>query len=104
MNLFKKNIWNLNRRSLGGGNNPETDWTIIMLSTLILSIILISIATYIFIQIDQGEIFVTGDPEGKGVEALNTTKLKETVNYYQAKAREFERIRAEGVESVDPSI
>ena len=96
--------WKIGGRLFGFGTSPETDWKIILVSTLILSVSIIVLSVFIFIKIDKGEIFVVDKPTGEGKENLDTFLLKETVSYYEAKALKFERIKGLVVPAVDPSL
>lgn len=86
------------------GADPKTDWKIIFISTVILVVSVVVFSVYMFVKIDKGEIFLV---EKTGVEqerVLDIDLLKETVNYYQNKAFEFERIKNAKTKAVDPSL
>lgn len=91
-------------RLFGLGSNPETDWKIIFVSTLVLAVLVVVLSVFIFMKIDKGEIFVVEKSNEQGEKSLDTSLLKETVSYYENKAREFERIKGLIVPAVDPSL
>lgn len=101
---FKKSIWKVGGRLFKLGASPEADWKIIFVSTIVLIVSVVALSVFMFIKIDKGEIFVVQRLAGQGQEALNISILKETVSYYQKKAREFEKIKNEKVGAVDPSL
>lgn len=84
--------------------SPESDWKIIFISTVVLVICVIILSIFVFIKIDKGEIFLTGGMIEKIEKPLDVSHLKETVNYYEGKRVEFERIKNSRVPSADPSI
>ncbi len=107
---MKETFQNLNKFNfksgfkLGFDTGPEADWLIIFISSLTLSILVIALAIYMFIKVGNGEVFTVEKPVEEEAKMLDTKLLETTVLYYQNKAIEFERIKIEGVESVDPSI
>ena len=96
--------WKINGRLFGLGSSPEADWKIIFISALILAVSVIALSVFIFIKIDKGEIFVVERSLDQGEKTLDIFLLKETVSYYQGKAREFDRIKSLVVPAKDPSL
>ncbi len=89
----------------GFGTSPQADWKIIFLGTAALSLIAIAFSTYMFIQIDKGEIFIVERSPIENVQTLNNKKLQETVDYYRGKAEDFELYSNSTTTSVvDPSL
>ena len=101
---FKKLHWKTNGRLFGFGLNPEADWKIIFISTSILVVLAILLSVFMFIKIDNGEIFLVKRPAEEGEKTLDISLLRETVSYYQNKALEFERIKSLKIPAVDPSL
>lgn len=93
-----------NGRLFGIGTSPEADWRFVFVSALIIAILVICLSVFIFMQVDKGEVFINERPDGGGGRTLNTSALRETVSYYQAKGEEFERLRISPEPSVDPSL
>ncbi|OHA91007.1 MAG: hypothetical protein A2832_00260 [Candidatus Zambryskibacteria bacterium RIFCSPHIGHO2_01_FULL_44_22b] len=81
--------------------NPQTDWKIVFTSTLILVIIAVALSILVFVKIDKEEVFVSGYGANR---ALDTSLLEDTVDYYENKAEEFEKIKTNKTSVVDPSI
>ncbi len=88
----------------GYDTSAETDWMIIFLSGVTLSLVVIVFAAYMFVGIDRREIFVTKEDTDNQVKTFDIKKLEETVEYYEGKAIEFDRIKKGGITSSDPSI
>ena len=101
---FKKWNWGVKSRLFGFGTGPEVDWKIIFISTMVLTILIIVLSTFIFIKINKGEIFVVEKSAERGEKVLDVSLLKKTVFYYQDKALEFERIKSLVTPAVDPSL
>ena len=101
---FKKINWKINGRLFGFGTNPEIDWKIIFISTVVLATAVIILSIFIFIKIDKGEIFVVKKQVEEVGETLDITILRNTVSYYQNKALEFESIKNSKPVSSDPSL
>jgi len=101
---FKKINWKVNGRLFGFGTNPEIDWKIIFISTIVLATLVILLSIFIFIKIEKGEIFVVKKSVGEVETTLDVAILRNTVSYYQDKALEFERIKSTKPSAVDPSL
>ncbi|PIP55799.1 MAG: hypothetical protein COX06_01340 [Candidatus Zambryskibacteria bacterium CG22_combo_CG10-13_8_21_14_all_42_17] len=101
---FKKYNWKVQGKLFGFGVSPDSDWKIILISTIILIISVIAFSAFIFVKIDKEEIFVMETSEGHEREVINTTNLRETVLHYQNKAVEFESIKGAVIQTADPSL
>mgnify|MGYP001561766650 CR=1 FL=1 len=101
---FKKLNLNTHGRLFGWGSSPEADWKIIFILTLVLAVSFVILSAFIFIKIDKGEIFVVKKSLDQETKTLDMALLKETVSYYEAKAREFSRIKSVVIPAVDPSL
>ena len=82
-----------------------SDWKIILVSTLILSTLIIGAAVLMFVKIDKREVFVVENTSVKSEQNLNLAALlDETITYYQGKVLKFEKIKHDGIETIDPSL
>ena len=101
--MHKKLDLNLHIELFKLGENQESDWKIISLSTAVLATLIIALSVFTFIKIDKGEIFSANEAvvESSG---LDLNLLKETVSYYENKKLEFERIKSLKPVGVDPSL
>lgn len=86
------------------GTGPESDWRLIFISTLVLAVLVVATSAFIFIEIERGGIFTIKDIETEEARTLNISKLAETVDYYEYKAGQFERIKNSNTVAVDPSL
>jgi hypothetical protein len=77
---------------LGFGTSPYTDWKIIFISFVILSLVVILTSVYIFIKIDKGEIFEITRSGTEEETSLDIEMLRKATSYYQQKDAQFERI------------
>ena len=89
---FKKSRWKIRGR-FGFGISPGVDWKIILISTTVLAVLAIALNVLIFIKIDKREIFVADKAGEERGQALDISLLRETVLYFQNKAREFDKIQ-----------
>src|SRR3990167_11421391 len=80
---FKKINCKVNGRLFGFGTNPEIDWKIIFISTIVLATAVILLSIFIFIKIDKGEIFVVKKQVEEAEETFDVAVLRNTVSYYQ---------------------
>ena len=101
---LKKFKWRVGGHLFGFGVSPQADWKIIFISTLVLTLLALVLSGFIFIKIDKGEIFVVDRPLEQRGKTLDISLLKETISYYQGKAREFERTKNLVVPATDPSL
>ena len=87
------------------GRSPESDWRIIFVSTILLVIIVSVLNVKLFVKINRGEAFATGENSPDKVASLNVPKLINTLDYYLNKKAEFEKIKSGAIAPViDPSI
>ncbi|MEK7147975.1 MAG: hypothetical protein AAB758_01620 [Patescibacteria group bacterium] len=87
------------------GKGPESDWRIIFVSIIIFAILVSALNIKLFVKINRGEIFATGENSPDKVANLNVPKLINTLDYYQNKKAEFEKIKSGGgAPVVDPSL
>ena len=86
------------------GVSPDRDWKIIFFFTLLLALLMIAISIFTFIEADKGEIFVIEkDPETSSP-TLNIKELKASIDYYQNKKSNFDKIKNTVTPYPDPSI
>lgn len=91
-------------RFFGWGESPDADWKVILIATLVLMILVSAWNTFSYLDISKGDTVVSEETNGEG-QLLDVEALKDTVNYYQDKALNFEKIKnGEGEAIVDPSI
>lgn len=86
------------------GESPESDWKIIFISAVILSVLSISVSAFIFAKIGNGGIFGAEEVSNPEDTALSVDRLEAAVPYYQEKSAEFGRLRSGVVPSSDPSL
>lgn len=103
-NIFSKLNFRSGAPSLNLGKGPERDWKLIFSSAILLTVFVIGLSFYMFIRIDKGEIFVVERRDDREGRILDVDKLRATVDYYQDKAQEFERLKSQVTQSPDPSL
>ena len=104
-NIFKK-VETRNGSLFGLGTGVQADWKFIFFSTVLLIVIVSTLNVLVFLRVDKGEVFESGDDESGPRSTLNLDKLRDANTYYRAKALEFNRIKSGGARASfsDPSI
>lgn len=104
VNSILKNLDWKHRRPFGWGSSPDADWKVIFVGTLLLISLVTIFNLVVFFRVDKGEFFAEEEVTAE-IPTLDTEELKETLNYYQNKALEFERLTSgEATVVVDPSL
>lgn len=93
-----------NGKLFGFGVSPSDDWRVIFVVMLSLAIFVVLFGMYMFIKIEQGDIFVVQKEVSETDHTLNQNLLIKTIQFYQDRAMKFEAIKANKEEIVDPSI
>lgn len=101
---LKKFSLKIYRSLFGFGTNPETDWKIIFVSTVVLIVGVITLSVFVFIKSDKRESLVTNNNDVQSEAQLDTELLRETILYYQDKKVEFERLDGVVAPMTDPSL
>ncbi len=95
--------WQITFKKWRFGVNPQTDWKIIFLLTLLFSVTAIFLSVSFYLYLDKQEIFVSGGESD--LRLLNLEKLRDTTSYYETKARAFEAFKTSGPKPfVDPGV
>jgi hypothetical protein len=103
--IFEKNEWKDKSIKLSLGSGPEADWKLILTSAITLIVLLSAWNVRTFLRIDSGGALETEMESLESETTLDTAKLKKTIEYYQAKQAEFDKIKSGIVTTVpDPSI
>lgn len=102
--FFKNFKFSFGGRLFGFGTSPESDWKVIFISSVVLTIAVIAGSVFMFIKIDKGEIFVSKGFSSQEENTLDIELLRETVSYYQNKIIEFEENGNLSLPTVDPSL
>jgi type II secretory pathway component PulC len=84
--------------------NASTDWHMLLIIFIIVTIVAVSFSVYLFMQINKGEIFVVKQDESVLSDSIDRTLLKETLSLYEEKSRNFEELKINRPSVVDPSL
>lgn len=103
--IFEKSDWKGKNNFLHFGNGPEADWKLIVVSTITLAVLASALNVWMFVRINGGKAFEIEKGAEETEATLDLRKLRATLEYYQNKGVEFEKIRSGAVPAVvDPSI
>lgn len=92
-----------NGRLFGFGVSPSDDWRILSVVLLVLALVVSALGVYMFVQINQGQIFMVEEQQAGGDVSLLKNNLKSTVNYYTERQTNFLNIRNNKETLADPS-
>ncbi|MDP6387962.1 MAG: hypothetical protein QGG63_01670 [Candidatus Pacebacteria bacterium] len=79
-------------------------WKIIILVFMVLNIGIIAFSSYLFFQINDGDIFTVEQDIMISVETIDRTLLRETLSSFEEMERELEDLRERRSRIVDPSL
>ncbi|OHA93114.1 MAG: hypothetical protein A3G99_03000 [Candidatus Zambryskibacteria bacterium RIFCSPLOWO2_12_FULL_39_23] len=83
---------------------PIYDWTIILITTIVVMLIMVSFALYFYLQISSGEFFnVTTSDAGNELK-INTNLLNKTIDDLKAREVDLNKIKQNKTSPKDPSI
>ncbi len=91
--LANKLKWKKDGRTFGWGASPDGDWKIILLTAIIFAIFVSGWDLFTYFKVKSGELSHGEETAGPELPTLNRANLKQAVEYYQNKAREFEKIK-----------
>lgn len=83
--------------------HPSRDWKIILVAFTILNIIMAVFSTFLFLQINKGEIFVVDVPIPSSTNSLNREELQNILSFFEEKKRAFVSLKINKPTLVDPS-
>lgn len=83
---------------------PYRDWAILLTVFFLILIILSAGNVYLFKQINKKRFFTKETSIRENVEMLNTEVLTETIGLFNKKTEEFEKLRNQKPDVVDPSL
>src|SRR3989344_8024737 len=92
--IFKKNDWKGKGSLIRFGSGPEADWKLIVISAITLVILVSALNVWMFVKINEGEAFEIEESAEETEATLDLKKLRATIEYYQNKEVEFEKIRS----------
>lgn len=83
--------------------HPYRDWLVMLCVSFVLVVAIASVHYYVFVQINASEIFQTDTSTEANERSLERTHLENVLNKYQEKQAQFELLREQGPQDVDPS-
>ena len=108
MNPFKHFIANMRRAKVSKeaslGPSPHALWKWLLFISLFLLLISAASGLYLFFQISQGDIFQVENSNRSSLGGLDQKKLRSTLDFYEAKAKMLEDLKAHPHDIIDPSI
>lgn len=87
-----------------GGINPKKDWFLILLSVFIALIILMFIAVYFYLQVNEGNLFKAKAGSSDNEVKINQTLLDKTISETKRRDEFISRIKSGENIPKDPSI
>lgn len=101
--IFKKFIRLRDKDKLKMEITPHRDWRILVVVFAVLVIIVAAVSFYSFMHIGNDDIFLSRGGDRSAVKMLDTQKLKNIIQAFQARADELAGMRANRPHVVDPS-
>lgn len=87
-----------------GGRNPFVDWSMILMASIVVAVILVSNGVYLFKRVTSGDIQSKTLPVQKNIEILDVESLDYVIGKFNTKADLSNNVK-KGYQSVpDPSI
>ena len=80
------------------------DWAVLCIGLSIVAFCLLSYSYYFFVQLQSGEAFSIQEAKPVGLENLDLKKLKETVDFYDAKRAKYVELHKNRPPYPDPSL
>ena len=105
--IFKEGIKRFKKSGVGNARNlmqPTRDWKIILLVFILLNAAIVIFSTYLFLQINKGEIFLVEPTQSSIIDTVDRDLLSETIFLFEEKSRQFEKLKKNKPTLVDPSL
>lgn len=102
--LFSKFKISRGGHLMGFGTSPENDWKILLMSFMVLLIFTLGTCRYFFFKVNNGEFLVLTDEEKTPSSTFNLNRVRQTINYYESKSQELEKIKITPEVILDPSL
>jgi hypothetical protein len=101
---FFSNIKKRRMSKARNGFNVSVVWKRIFLLFVVVNIIVIAVSVYLFFQINSGGIFRVEQDTVISVDSINRALLRDTIDSFEQKKLEFERLKTKESSVVDPSL
>ena len=85
------------------GKNPARDWKTLLFACVLVTLALLSFASYLYEGISRGDIFQVAEKGLPAADSLNRDLLSKTIGAYDTHARTLEKLKASPPRLVDPS-
>lgn len=102
--IFKKFVQLRDKDKLKMEITPHTDWRMLIIVFVVIVIIVAGASFYIFVQIEKDEIFTAQGDNKPKEKIITASKLKDTINQFEQKKAQLEKLRTERPHIVDPSL
>lgn len=86
------------------GIKPTRDWSILLLTSFIVSVVLIIFTSYFYIQIKNDRLFVVDETNTLKEVTINTDILNKTIDDIKAREETTNNIKNNKIGSPDPSL
>lgn len=90
------------RRAFLRIENPQNDWRVILVSGVMVLSLFVVFSFYLFIQINEGDIFISETSDDVVINSINRTLLNETLNVLREKNDLFNEIKRSKPIVIDP--
>jgi hypothetical protein len=86
------------------GADPYQDWQKMLIVFLVINFIVLIGSGYLFLQINQGNIFEVAPAKGPDADQTTRANLKNVLTIYDAREKHFEDLRTQKPVTQDPAI
>lgn len=83
--------------------NPQRDWAVLLAVMLVLAPVIFVGSALIFYAVGTGSFAATSSSDAPPVKTIDRTELKRTIEAFNAKEAEHERLLASPPSVIDPS-
>ena len=102
-NFFKNRIKKIHA-SKEQGFDENKSWKMLLVAFTVVKVGVIIFSSYLFFRINSGEIFIVKQDTAISVDTINRTLLKDTIESFEKKAIEFEQLKTNRPDVIDPSL
>ena len=86
------------------GGSPDLDWKVILISFILVNVLSVVLNVLLFVSIGRGDFGTRGKVPSESLTTFNRKDLSDSLNYFQAKEQELERLKKEPPTVSDPSL
>lgn len=85
-------------------DKADYDWRVILVIFILLSVLAVSVGTFLFIKVSKGEIFTVIGRREDAKSVINERGLKNVIDFFESRKKHVEELKTKPRTTEDPSL